>query len=362
MNNKLFLRISLAACLLAFVVIVLGAYVRLSDAGLGCPDWPGCFGQITAPDEARDISRARAAFPQLEVHSGKAWKEMIHRYFASILGLLIVAMALIAWRNRNDENQQLILPVSLVALVIFQGMLGMWTVTQLLRPTIVTLHLITGLLTLSLLFWVLLKHSKPWTDKLQAHHFKKIEFENLIKPLAKISVVILALQIFLGGWTSTNYVALYCPDFPTCQGSWLPDTNFSEAFVFFRDPSINYEGGTLSLEAGVTVHYMHRVGAVITSIVLCLLAALILFKTQNTVLRKLSVLLLVLLLTQVSLGIANVILVLPIPIAVSHNAIAAALLLTLLLLNYSLNAGSQSIRQTNEQITSSPIDNIKSSS
>ena len=354
MNSKIFQRISLAACTLAFIVIVLGAYVRLSDAGLGCPDWPGCFGQITAPDEAQDISRALAEFPHLDVDPGKAWKEMIHRYFASILGLLIIAMAIFAWRNRQDKSQQLILPVTLVGLVIFQGLLGMWTVTQLLRPTIVTLHLLTGLLTLSLLFWVFIQHSKPWLNKLHADHFRSIKTSSYIKPLAKISIGVLALQIFLGGWTSTNYVALYCPDFPTCQGSWLPETNFSEAFMFFRDPSVNYEGGTLSLEAGVTVHYLHRVGAVFTSIVLCLLAALILIKSANPVLRKLSGLLLALLLTQVSLGIANVVLVLPIPVAVSHNAIAAALLLTLILLNYSLNIETK----TNTKINNStPIDN-----
>ena len=342
---------------MAFVVIVLGAYVRLSDAGLGCPDWPGCFGQITAPDEAQDISRARDAYPHLEVHSGKAWKEMIHRYFASALGLIIIAMAVFAWRNRSDKEQQVILPFILVALVIFQGMLGMWTVTQLLRPTIVTLHLLTGLLTLSALFWVYLNHTRPWIKKLQLPELKRLHnSQHYINRLAKVSVFVLALQIFLGGWTSTNYVALYCPDFPTCQGSWLPETNFSEAFVFFRDPSVNYEGGTLSLEAGVTVHLMHRVGAVITTVLISVLAALILFKNANPLLKKLSIALFALLFTQVSLGIANVLLVLPIPIAVAHNAIAALLLLTLLLLNYCLNAATN----TKEVLSSSQIDKEKS--
>jgi len=285
-------------------VIVLGAYVRLSDAGLGCPDWPGCFGQLTAPDEEHEITQAVNAYPHLEVHSGKAWKEMIHRYFASTLGLLILIMAFLAWRHRADKNQQLILPFLLVALVIFQGMLGMWTVTQLVRPTIVTLHLLMGLLTLSLLFWVTLKHCRPWLEKI-----KNTEIKSTIKPLAKVALVVLALQIFLGGWTSTNYVALYCPDFPTCQG-------------------------------GVTVHFLHRVGAVITTLVLSILALLILIKINNNILRKLAVLLLVFLATQVSLGIANVVLVLPIPIAVSHNGVAALLLLTLLLINYSLSIPS----------------------
>lgn len=342
MNNKWFLRISLAACGLAFFVIVLGAYVRLSDAGLGCPDWPGCFGQIGAPDEAHEIQQAINLYPHLKVDSGKAWKEMIHRYFASFLGLLILIMAFLAWRHRNNKNQQVILPIFLVGLVIFQGMLGMWTVTQLVRPTIVTLHLLAGLLTLSLLFWVCLKHRQPWLNKIN-----QLEVKRSIKVLAKIAVFVLAFQIFLGGWTSTNYVALYCPDFPTCQGVWLPETNFKEAFVFFKDPTVNYEGGTLSLEAGVTVHLLHRVGAIITTLVLSSLALLMLFKTVSPLLKKLAFLLLGVLATQISLGIANVVLVLPIPIAVSHNAIAAVLLLTLLLINYSLNINS-SQNDTNE--------------
>ncbi|MCW9048235.1 MAG: COX15/CtaA family protein [Gammaproteobacteria bacterium] len=340
MNNKWFLRISLTACCLAFFVIVLGAYVRLSDAGLGCPDWPGCFGQIGAPDETHEITQAVNLYPHLEVHSGKAWKEMIHRYFASILGFLILIMAFLAWRHRHKPNQQLKLPLLLVLLVIFQGLLGMWTVTQLVRPTIVTLHLLTGLLTLSLLFWVFLKHSRPWSQSKWLKKAQTSNINNLIIPLARFSVFVLAMQIFLGGWTSTNYVALYCPDFPTCHGSWLPETNFKEAFVFFKDPTVNYEGGSLSLEAGVTVHFLHRIGALVTTTILSLLALLMLFKSNNDLLRKLAALLLLLLTAQVSLGIANVLLVLPIPIAVAHNAIAAALLLSLLLINYSLNSGS----------------------
>jgi len=335
LNNKWFFRVGIAACCLAFVVIVLGAYVRLSDAGLGCPDWPGCFGQLTAPDEAHEISQAVNAYPHLEVHPGKAWKEMIHRYFASILGLLILIMAFLAWQHRKEENQQLILPLALVALVIFQGMLGMWTVTQLVRPTIVTLHLLTGLLTLSLLLWVSIKHQQLWINKIS-----QIELNRYFKPLAKIALITLCFQIFLGGWTSTNYVALYCPDFPTCQGVWLPELNFSEAFVFFKDPTVNYEGGSLSTVAGVTVHFLHRLGAVITTIAVATLAILMLVKSGNNILRKLAILLLVLLAVQVSLGIANVELVLPIPIAVSHNAGAALLLLALVVTNFSLSANT----------------------
>ncbi len=317
-------------------MIVLGAYVRLSDAGLGCPDWPGCFGQLTAPDEAHEIKQAVHLYPHLEVHSGKAWKEMIHRYFASTLGFLILILAFLAWRYRHDKSQQVILPFVLIGLVIFQGMLGMWTVTQLVRPTIVTLHLLMGLSTLSLLFWAFLNHLKPWSAQLRLFHVKPS-----LHRLAKLALMVLVFQIFLGGWTSTNYVALHCPDFPTCQGQWIPHTDFSEAFVFFKDPTINYEGGTLPLNAGITVHFSHRVGALTTALILGALALLMLFKTATPILKKLGGFLLFCLSLQISLGIANVLLVLPIPVAVSHNAVAAILLLSLVLINYVFSQVSQ---------------------
>ena len=332
MNNQLFFKLSLGACILALFVIVLGAYVRLSDAGLGCPDWPGCYGQITAPDDAEEISRARLAHPDSEIDSAKAWKEMAHRYFASILGLLIVIMAFIAWKNRAQQNQPLLLPLFLVVLVIFQGLLGMWTVTLLLKPAIVTLHLITGLLTLSLLFWVVLRQPRLWQSQLE-----KISCSAGLRKWAQLGLIVLAVQIFLGGWTSTNYAALYCIDFPTCQGQWIPDMNIKDAYQFFSEVGVNYEGGVLSHEAGVTVHFMHRLGALITFIVVSGLAITLLIKEKPLLIKQISLAILTLLLLQVSLGIANVLLLLPLPIAVSHNAIAAALLLALIVLNYVLH-------------------------
>ena len=331
MDNKIFFRIGVSACLLAFVVIVLGAYVRLSDAGLGCPDWPGCYGQITAPDELEEISRARLAYPDAHIDSSKAWKEMLHRYFASSLGLLILFLAYFAWKRKNHKNQQTLLPSLLVVLVIFQGLLGMWTVTELVKPTIVTLHLLMGLSTLALLFWVTLKHAKPWDIQLQ-----KLNSRAFTRNWAKLALLVLIVQIFLGGWTSTNYVALHCPDFPTCQGQWWPETDFSEAFVFFKESGVNYEGGSLSIKAGTTVHLMHRVGALISTTVIATLALLLVFTSTNRIIKNCSWLVLALLSLQVGLGISNVLLHLPIPVAVSHNAVATLLLMSVLLLNYLL--------------------------
>jgi cytochrome c oxidase assembly protein subunit 15 len=342
MSNH-FNKFSIAALILAFIVIVVGAYVRLSNAGLGCPDWPGCYGQITAPDNFEEIKKASETFPNSQIDSSKAWKEMFHRYLASTLGLLILAMAFFAWKNRTQPDQQFYLPLTLVGLVIFQGLLGMWTVTLLLKPAIVTMHLVTGLLTLSLLLWTVLKHKQAFSGKIKDNK----QTNALIKNWAKLALIILAIQIFLGGWTSTNYVALYCPDFPTCQNEWWPETNFSEAFTFIKEIGVNYEGGTLSNDAGVTVHIMHRLGALISLIFIGSLA-LLLRKNKNKVLRNISYLILGFLLIQISLGIANVLMFLPVQLAVSHNAFAALLLLSLVTLNYAMSASQNETGYSHE--------------
>lgn len=331
MNHKVFYRISITACLLAFLVIILGAYVRLSDAGLGCPDWPGCYGQITAPDTAEEISKARLKYPDSNINSGKAWKEMLHRYFAGALGLIILVIAVMALKQRKLKNDPVLLPIILLGLVILQGLLGMWTVTLLLKPAIVTLHLLTGLLTLSLLCWLCLS----LTRRLKANIFNIRIPDRLIK-WSQIGLLLLIIQIFLGGWTSTNYAALYCTDFPTCQGKWVPDTDFYEAYTFFKGFDVNYEGGVLSNKAGVTVHFMHRLGALVCFIVLMGLSIALYASSGNKLIKNISFSIMTLLIIQVSLGIANVLLLLPIAVAVSHNAVASLLLLYMVTLNFIL--------------------------
>jgi cytochrome c oxidase assembly protein subunit 15 len=242
-------------------------------------------------------------------------------------------MAIIAWKQRKHTSQSIFLPLFLVALVIFQGLLGMWTVTLLLKPAIVTLHLLTGLLTLSLLFWVLLRQGRLWRPQLDS-----ISGSSGLRRWARLGLIVLVIQIFLGGWTSTNYAALYCTDFPTCQGQWLPETDFKEAFTFIRTIGVNYEGGVLSNSAGVTVHFMHRIGALVTFIILAGLSISLLVKSEHRQVKNVSAVVLVLLIVQVSLGIANVLLLLPIPVAVSHNAVAALLLLAMIVLNFLLHS------------------------
>lgn len=328
MRNPLLFRLSLLATLMALVVVVLGAWVRLSDAGLGCPDWPGCYGHIGVPEAAADVAAANQAFPERPVEADKAWKEMIHRYVASTLGLVICAMAFVGWRANRRGEQVGKLPYILLALVIFQGLLGMWTVTLLVKPIIVLAHLAGGLTTLSLLWWLTLRHS-PWLRDSSA-----IGSGNGFKGLALAALLVLSGQILLGGWTSTNYAALSCPDFPTCQGQWWPEMDFADAFVPWRGLGVDYEGGVLANESRVAIHVSHRLGAIVAAIVLAVMAFSAL--RQSGSLQLVGRVLAGVLLLQLALGIGNVVFSLPLHVATAHNGGAALLLLTMLALLHVL--------------------------
>jgi len=334
MKNRAFQYLNVFAVVLAFVVIVLGAYTRLSDAGLGCPDWPVCYGHIGVPEHATDVAKANQAYPDRPVEAAKAWKEMVHRYFASTLGFIIVIMAFMALRRRKDKKQPVFIPVVLVGLVIFQGLLGMWTVTLLLKPIIVMGHLLGGMTIISLLVWQLLRYS----DVISAKRITEKSLLSLQK-LALLSLIVVAIQISLGGWTSANYAALSCPDFPTCQQQWLPELDFAEAFVPWQaleEGRKDYEGGVLNNEANVTIHIMHRMGAVITFLFVGLLIFKLLFTEYDPVAKRIALLLLLVLLMQITLGISNVVLSLPLLVAVAHNATVALLLLSIVLTNHAL--------------------------
>lgn len=321
-RDPLICRLAILATVLTLIVVVLGAWVRLSDAGLGCPDWPGCYGQLGAPEGTTEIQRANAAFPDRPVETGKAWKEMIHRYAAGTLGLLAAAIAVTAWRRRRD-GVPVILPTALLGLVIFQALLGMWTVTLLLKPLIVLAHLLGGLATLALLGW------------LAASHMQRLP--NLPHPrppraFAAVALGVLCAQIMLGGWTSTNYAALACPDFPTCQGQWWPETDFDSAFVPWHGLGIDYEGGVLSGAARTAIHLSHRLGAIIAALAIGALALTCLWPGRARGLQIVGGVLLALLAAQLALGVGTVLGRLPLPIATAHNGGAALLLLTLVVL------------------------------
>lgn len=314
-----------AACL-AVAVIVVGAYVRLEDAGLGCPDWPGCYGQlIGVPDAAHERARAEQAFPGKAVDTGRARKEMLHRYLAGILGVMILAIVVAAWRRRHAAGGAPWLASALAPLVAFQATLGMWTVTLLLKPAIVTLHLLGGMATLAALTWLALRELRPPSlADAQARP---------LRPWAALGLAVLVGQIVLGGWVSANYAALACPDFPACNGRWLPEMDFGHAYHVVRELGMTAAGAPLPYEALIAIQWSHRLGALVTVVFLGILA---LWTLRLPALRLPAVLVLALVAVQAGLGIANVMLRLPLALAVAHNAGAALLLVALVMLNFAV--------------------------
>jgi cytochrome c oxidase assembly protein subunit 15 len=294
---------ALAALCLTFVVVVVGAYVRLSDAGLGCPDWPLCHGNPVPAGIADGDALA------------KAWKEMGHRYLAGSLGVLLCLMAFLSFRFRQFRG----LAVAILVLVAFQATLGKWTVTMLLKPAIVTAHLLGGMTILALLAWYVL---------LQGKHAAAPEARAL-RASAAAALVVLAIQIALGGWVSANYAALACLDLPLCRGQVMPPMDFANAFHVVRELGQTAEGALLANEALTAIHWTHRMFAILVLVVVGWAALRAL-----PILRPMGIVLLVLLVLQFSLGVANVAFSLPLPLAAAHNAGAALLLLALVVLNF----------------------------
>ena len=329
MKRSRFAALAALAAVLALAVVMLGAYVRLSHAGLGCPDWPGCYGRLAVPSHPEAVAEANAAYPERPLHTAKAWKEMLHRYLASGLGLVILALAAFAWAGRRSG-----LPVGpmalLLALVIFQGLLGMWTVTLLVNPSVVTLHLAGGLATAALLWWLTLRQGRllvaPVSPAVRG-----------LRPWAWIGLGLVCLQILLGGWTSTHYAALACPEFPTCHGGqWWPEADFAEGFSLWRPVGVDYEGGVLDGPARTAIHLTHRAGALVVLVYLGALALVLGLRAEQRVHRRLAKVLGLVLVLQVGLGVANILWQLPLGLAVAHNGGAALLLLAVVTLIHAL--------------------------
>jgi cytochrome c oxidase assembly protein subunit 15 len=318
----LFKKITLFTTIMALCLIVLGAYVRLSDAGLGCPDWPGCYGTLTVPESQIAIEKAQQIFPDQAIENGKAWKEMAHRYLAGILGLLILAIGVLAHKNKKSLRVNILIPYSLLGIVFFQAMLGMLTVTLLLKPIIVSAHLIGGMITLALLTYISYEQCNE--------NSKIILKKSIIFYMTRFSLILIFMQIFLGGWTSTNYAGLACTDFPTCHGQWVPNMDFKNGFSIFRNLGQTFEGAPISLEALQAIQWIHRLGA-ITLVIYFSYLSFALMKYKK--LRFESMLLLALLVAQFIIGVANLMLHLPMVLAVSHNLTAALLVIIMTVIN-----------------------------
>jgi len=328
-------QLCVAAILLAFVVVALGAFTRLVDAGLGCPDWPGCYGHLMWPDDAIEKQAAEQLFPDAPVNTEKTWPEMVHRYFAGTLGLLVLALAVFAIKAQKIiPRAPLKLPILLLGLVMVQAAFGMWTVTLKLLPQVVTAHLLGGFMTLAFL----------WLLSLRLSHLKRLERERDCQRsdkdpmgLATSLLILVLIQIALGGWTSSNYAALVCADLPTCQGQWWPQTDFSEGFNFSHEIGPNYEGGILDLPARTAIHLSHRIGA----IVVFLLGLLLIWRLKQARKGELWPLLAGALGVQIALGLSNIWFALPLAVAVAHNIGGALLLLCLVKINYDLTITKQ---------------------
>ncbi|MCA1977719.1 MAG: COX15/CtaA family protein [Thiobacillus sp.] len=321
----LYRKLILLATVMALGVVSLGAYVRLSDAGLGCPDWPGCYGHLTPHHAAGAIDAALAAQPDGPVSHAKAWKEMIHRYFAGMLGVLVLAIAVMAWRLRGRTRGGPALPLGLLGLIVFQALLGMWTVTWLLKPLVVSAHLLGGMATLSLLFWLALRERDPAGP---AYHAPA----DHLRRAAAVGLLLVGAQIALGGWVSTNYAALACTDFPRCQGAWMPaGMDFGHGFTLHRELGETATGELLPFDALVAIHWTHRVMALVVTLYLLALAWRLL-RTPGY--AGMGFALAGVLALQVALGISNVVFSLPLAVAVAHNTGAALLLSTLVFLNF----------------------------
>ncbi|WP_430391536.1 COX15/CtaA family protein [Dyella sp. 20L07] len=356
--------LALLAAVFAFGVVMFGAFVRLSNAGLSCPDWPTCYGQVSWPEHQHEIAKANEAFPDRPFETNKAWREQVHRFLAGTLGTLVLALALIAsWRKpwaryaviagaifaavgvslymKGEHHWSLLISmlaiglpliaaiglnrpgawrisVLALAVVIFQAMLGMWTVTLLLKPIVVMGHLLGGIATFALLAYAALRFGGVSArDNSYAG----------VRKAVVLGIVLLLAQIALGGWTSSNYAALACgTDFPKCLGQWMPPTDFHEGFVLWRGIGVNYEGGVLDMAARSAIQIAHRIGALV---VFCYLAWLS-HRVSRRGLRAHGFAIAFVLVAQVLLGISNVHFGLPLPVATLHNGVAALLLFTLL--------------------------------
>ena len=330
-------RLALIGMLLCLVVIVLGAWVRLTDAGLGCPDWPGCYGHVTPAGAEKVEGKIESYSPGWEYDSGKAWREMIHRYAATTLGFIIVLITAIAIAYRREKPVSVVYAVGLLVTVVLQGILGAFTVWWLVKPLIVVLHLTGGLTTLSLLTWLWLRMRRVTGVVKPDIGVTKIAALDGARRAGVVAIAVVAIQIILGGWTSSNYAAVACPDLPTCQGQWIPkDMDYADAFVIWRGLDINYEGGVLDHPARVAIHFTHRAWALVATLAVLWAAWLAWRNAPSSLVWHGAALAVGALSLQWLIALLMILKAFPLSLATGHNAGAALLVMALLVFNRRL--------------------------
>lgn len=318
--ERWFFNLARVGVLLTLVVVTMGAWVRLTDAGLGCPDWPGCYGRLIVSESITADPDAAGLLAERPLETGKAWREMIHRFAATMVGMISIALVVITLvlKFRKRPGLPVVLPLLLLPVVIMQGLLGMWTVTLKLFPPVVMGHLVGGLSVAAMFFW--LSRSGPGLAPVLG--------DSRLKALGLAAAAALILQIFLGGWTSANYAALACPDFPTCQTEWWPDlADFGAGFDLAQPVGPDYEGGLLDHPARVAVHFVHRLGAVVATLLLGLLIWRLWVSPGG---RTAGAAVAAALVAQIVIGISVVLFGVPLAVAVAHNGVAAILLLAVI--------------------------------
>ncbi len=352
--------LSLAGVLLCFLVILLGAFTRLTNAGISCPDWPECYGHLT-PLGAADSPAAQARFPGRPLDVDRAWCEMIHRYAAGVLGLIILVITVLALASRGrivGAGYALVLS----ATVIVQDLLGMLTVTWLLKPLIVTAHLIFGMTTLALLWWMWLALQRagaangagrgppavPGGDAAGARILRARSSPRdplaaaaslrLAYGLSILGLVVLGAQFFLGAWTSANYAAYACADFPTCNGAWWPHADFRQAFVLWRGMRVDFQGGILPNAARVAIQLTHRLGALAAALAMGAASVYVIGRRALLEARAYAYMVLVALILQLAIGIFMVLKSFPLGLTAAHTAGAALLMMAALALVYKLRS------------------------
>jgi cytochrome c oxidase assembly protein subunit 15 len=331
-----FKRLAWVTVFLTFDLIVFGAFTRLTDSGLGCPDWPGCYGEANPFLAHDDISAAQLAMPSGPVTVFKAWIEMIHRYLAMAVGVLIIAICVGAihyWRKNKTSRYHPALPLVLLVFVCIQGAFGAWTVTLKLQPLIVTTHLLLGLSLFALLCWHALRQT--------VHQTVTATITKNLKILAAVAIVLVGMQIALGGWVSTNYAALACGGFPLCQSQFMPEMNLEQGYTLWRHLGMTANGEYLPFSALVAINWVHRCFALV---VIVAISALVYQTWKIPAFKKLAQGLLVVLILQLISGAVTVQFDWPLAVAVAHNAGAAALVFLLAMLNYRLSLTGQSAR------------------
>ncbi len=341
------------AVFLTFDIIVFGAFTRLTDSGLGCPDWPGCYGMASPFAAHEQIAAAEAAMPTGPVTMVKAWIEMIHRYLAMGIGVIIVALmitSIVQWRRSHHKAFAPAMPVALFVFVCVQGAFGAWTVTLKLQPVIVTIHLLLGMGLLAMLVWLggredfLMKPPAPGGDPAALRR---------LRTLALLAGVVVALQIALGGWVSTNYATLACEDFPLCHGQVVPEMDFEHGFTLWRELGKTAAGSYLPFQALTAIHWVHRNFAIV---VVAVLGLAVWRARRHANLRPVARGIALVLLAQLLTGVATVYLDFPLAIAVLHNAGAALLVLLVTMLNYKVKYQLDVTRATTAHPYATPAD------